>query len=37
MIRIALILAVLGLAACETIQGAGRDITAAGETLERTF
>jgi predicted small secreted protein len=37
MIRIALILAVLGLAACETVQGVGRDITAAGQTLDRTF
>lgn len=37
MIRIALILAVLGLAACETVQGVGRDITAAGQTLERAF
>ncbi|SFS15735.1 entericidin A/B family lipoprotein [Yoonia litorea] len=37
MIRIALVLAILGLAACETIQGAGRDITAAGQTLDRTF
>ena len=37
MIRIALVLAVLGLAACETVQGVGRDITNAGQTLERTF
>jgi predicted small secreted protein len=37
MFRIALILAVLGLAACETVQGVGRDITAAGQTLDRTF
>ena len=37
MIRIALIAAVLGLAACETIQGAGRDITAAGQTLDRAI
>jgi len=37
MIRIAMILAILGLAACETVQGVGRDITAAGQTLDRTF
>ena len=37
MIRIALVLAILGLAACETIQGAGRDITNAGQTLDRAL
>ncbi len=33
MIRIALILAVLGLSACETVQGVGRDITNAGQAV----
>jgi len=37
MIRIALISAILALAACETIQGAGRDITNAGRTLDRAI
>lgn len=30
----ALILAALGLSACETVKGAGRDITNAGEALD---
>ncbi|MDB4111080.1 entericidin, EcnA/B family [Yoonia sp.] len=34
MIRIALILAVLGLSACEATKGLGRDITAAGEAVD---
>ncbi|MDT8329124.1 MAG: entericidin A/B family lipoprotein [Roseovarius sp.] len=29
------LIAVLGLAGCETIQGAGRDIQNAGQTLEK--
>ena len=37
MIRIALILAVLGLSACETLKGAGRDISNAGATLDRAL
>ena len=37
MIRIALVLAILGLAACETVQGVGRDITAAGAAVDRAF
>ena len=37
MIRIALILAVLGLSACETVQGVGRDITAAGAAVDRAL
>jgi predicted small secreted protein len=37
MIRIALIVAVLGLAACQTVQGVGRDITAAGEAVDRAL
>ncbi len=34
MTRIALIVAILGLAACETVQGVGRDITNAGAAVE---
>lgn len=35
MIRIVLILAAaLGLSACETIKGAGKDLQAAGQTIE---
>ena len=37
MIRIALILAVLGLSACETTKGVGRDITSAGEAVDRVL
>ncbi len=33
MTRIALIIAILGLAACETVEGAGRDIEKAGEAI----
>lgn len=34
MLRIALVLAVLGLSACETTKGLGRDIMAAGEAVD---
>lgn len=34
MLRIALVLAVLGLSACETTKGLGRDITAAGNAVD---
>ena len=34
MIRVALILAVLGLSACETVKGVGRDITRGAEAVE---
>ncbi len=37
MIRIALILAVLGLSACETTKGVGRDITAAGQAVDNAL
>ncbi len=37
MIRIALILAVLGLTACETTKGLGRDISAAGEAVDKAL
>lgn len=37
MIRIALILAVLGLSACETVKGAGRDITNAGQAVDNAL
>ena len=37
MIRIALILAVLGLSACETTKGLGRDISNAGEAVENAL
>lgn len=37
MIRIALIVAVLGLSACETVKGVGRDITAAGQTIDNAL
>ena len=37
MIRIALVLAILGLAACETVQGVGRDITNAGQAVENAL
>lgn len=33
MTRIALLLAIVALAACETVEGAGRDIEAAGEVI----
>jgi predicted small secreted protein len=34
MIRVALILAILGLSACETVKGVGRDITNAGQAVD---
>ncbi len=34
MIRAALILAILGLSACETVKGVGRDITNAGQAVD---
>lgn len=37
MIRIALILAVLGLSACETVKGAGRDLTNAGKAVDNAL
>ena len=37
MTRIALIIAILGLAASETVQGVGRDITAAGQAVDRAL
>lgn len=37
MIRIALILAVLGLSACETTKGLGRDISNAGRELDNAL
>ena len=37
MTLIALIVAILGLAACETVQGVGRDITAAGQAVDRAL
>ncbi|HEV8034538.1 entericidin EcnA/B family protein [Loktanella sp. PT4BL] len=37
MTRIALIIAILGLAACETVQGVGRDITNAGAAIDRSL
>ena len=37
MTRIALIVAILGLAACETVQGVGRDITNAGAAIDNAL
>ncbi|WP_108816235.1 entericidin A/B family lipoprotein [Loktanella sp. Alg231-35] len=37
MLRIALVLTVLGLSACETVQGVGRDITNAGQAVENAL
>ena len=37
MIRLALVLAVLGLSACETIKGVGRDITRGAEAVDRVI
>ena len=37
MIRVALILAVLGLSACETVKGVGRDITRGAEAVDRVI
>ena len=34
MIRIALVLAVLGLSACETVEGMGRDISNASSAVQ---
>ncbi len=34
MIRVAMILAILGLSACETVKGVGRDITNAGQAVD---
>ena len=34
MFRIALILTVFGLSACETVKGVGRDITNAGQAID---
>ena len=35
MTRVILILALMGLAACETTRGFGRDLEIAGETIQR--
>ncbi|MCO4847274.1 MAG: entericidin, EcnA/B family [Yoonia sp.] len=35
MIRIFMLLCLLGLSACETVKGVGRDITRAAETVDR--
>ncbi|MFT6074834.1 MAG: putative small secreted protein [Yoonia sp.] len=37
MIRIALILAVLGLSACEATKGLGRDISNAGQAVDNAL
>ncbi|WP_333713212.1 entericidin, EcnA/B family [Yoonia sp.] len=37
MIRIALVLAVLGLSACETVAGMGRDITRTAQAVDRAI
>ncbi|MGJ8623233.1 MAG: entericidin A/B family lipoprotein [Yoonia sp.] len=37
MLRIALILAVLGLSACETVKGVGRDVTNAGQAIDNAL
>ncbi|MFA8443560.1 entericidin A/B family lipoprotein [Yoonia sp.] len=37
MTRIALIIAILGLSACETVQGMGRDITNAGQAIDNAL
>jgi predicted small secreted protein len=37
MIRIGLVLAVLGLSACETVQGIGRDITRTAAAVDRAI
>ncbi len=37
MIRIALVLTVLGLSACETVQGVGRDISNAGQAIDNAL
>ncbi|MFG5383082.1 MULTISPECIES: entericidin A/B family lipoprotein [unclassified Yoonia] len=37
MIRAALIIAVLGLSACETVKGVGRDISNAGQAVDNAL
>lgn len=37
MIRCLMILAILGLSACETVKGAGRDISNAGEAIDNAL
>jgi predicted small secreted protein len=37
MIRIELVLAVLGLSACETVAGMGRDITRTAQAVDRAI
>ncbi|MGJ8588467.1 MAG: entericidin A/B family lipoprotein [Yoonia sp.] len=37
MTRIALIIAILGLSACETVQGMGRDISNAGQAIDEAI
>ena len=37
MTRIALIIAILGLTACETVQGMGRDITNTSAAVQNRF
>ena len=37
MTRIALIIAILGLTACETAKGVGRDITNAGQAIDNAL
>jgi len=37
MIRLLAIAAILGLAACETVQGVGRDISNAGQAVENSL
>jgi len=36
-IKLGLVLALIGLSACETIKGAGRDITKAGRAIDRAI
>ncbi|MFN3662847.1 entericidin A/B family lipoprotein [Yoonia sp.] len=37
MIRLIAIAAILGLSACNTVQGVGRDITSAGQAIENAL
>jgi predicted small secreted protein len=37
MTRIAIIIAILGLSACETVQGMGRDISNAGQAIDEAI
>jgi predicted small secreted protein len=37
MIRLLALVAILGLTACNTVQGVGRDITSAGQAVENAF